>query len=500
MEDKITISVSTAKVIQACPMQYYIGSVVGLRQPQTPAQKIGTIFAKLTEALAKGHVDINDYLKESEVVKELFWKNVDFLNKQVPKETTEAEKELLFGINLYISFKGYIDAVIETEQKIIIRDFKTTSDWKWSLTEKELESDEQLNIYAYFVNRFYNPKNKPIWIEQQQFNKKTGARRSPCIPWNQVAGEQVYDWMVLMAEKALVIRRTKVEEIEQNWDNCDKFNGCAYKPYCNKKCSLEGLDEMLNPNVKTRDKVELKNLTVDDRLDEVKKEVSFNKNLNLVKGVEGMDAISKIKALKAKMEADRNNVTDVFAEAEKKDVVKDAVVTEKVEALPQKEDVTPPVVTEPEKRKRRTKAELDVEKEALKKTIATINNPMPVDLGITTNIPTSRVEVMEPRTVIEKPLLLIGCSILEDDKNHPSDFLHEQFVEPVLKAERIPHISCSEFSKANKAIMLYSSSILKVVKEYSVINIDLRRPVDALVYTMIMDLDRDSFRIVRSTF
>lgn len=530
--EKLTISVSSAKTFQDCNMQYFIGSVLKIRKPDAPATLIGTKFAELTEALANGE-DTSPWLEDENqvTVKMLYNKNKEFLDN-LEKEVSKAEFELAFGINLYISYSGWIDAIIETEDKIILRDYKTCGSWQYTLTDKNLGVDEQLNIYGYFIHTYYNPKNKPIWLEHQQFHKGTGMRKEVRVPYNHEEGKVIYDWIVEQAEGIIDVRRLNISKVNKNFDSCGKFGGCPYQPYCKGNTSLEELKEMLNPNVKERTKEELTQMKPEERLAELRKEQEFNKkgkdvvnNLTMKKGENemGLSIREKLMAVKAKQAeasafvAVENTITPAPV---------GTVIDEKRDEVIEKsspEPLKPNVETKTEnplntqKRTRRTKAEMEAEKQISKDTtLDALSQGIQIIKGdtkptikamannVVKNLETT-VQALENIMKQKQVLVLVGCSFLEEDKNNPSDFLHEKYIKPVLEQERIPHISCSEFSKANKQVMLFGESILnEIYEKYEHINIDFRRPVDALVYSMILDIDvrknGNRFRLIRSTF
>lgn len=539
---KFTVSVSSAKSFSDCNMQWFIGSVLGIRKPDTPATKIGTVFAELCEAYTiRDTKKIDEIIlnSQNDTVRMLYEKNHTFF-LELHNKVKSAEFELAFGLNLYISYSGWIDAILEDENSITVRDYKTANSWAYTLTEKTMGADEQLNIYGYFINKFYNPKNKPIWLEHQQFHKGTGMRKEVRVPYNHEEGKAIYDWLVEQAEQMLKVKFLPVAQVNKNFDSCKAFGGCPYINYCKGQINLEELKNVLNPNIVERTRDQLIEMKPEERLEEVKKEKAFNEKgkevlTKINKGADmGLSIKEKLLALKAKQDEARkqNEFPDI---PKTEDVVEDKEIAVKnvgiVEPVKDKLSLNVAVVKEvvapeprpetenPLKRKRRTKAEMEVEAsvkisndsvikdgkiiEVVKQdpTLSAVYNNMTQDLkdNLTKPLP-----LQLPGT--KQVLVLVGCAFLEETKNNPSDFLHEKYIEPILKQERIPHISCSEFSKANKSVMLFAQSILKEIYEnYESINIDIRRPVDALVYTMILDLDarkddQKRFKLIRSTF
>ena len=221
-QEKFTVSVSSAKTYHACNTQWYIGSVEKIRQPPTPATEIGTKFAELTEALSNNEPDISKWVNpDNPTITSLYEKNKDFL-EMLRTEGGKPEFELAFGINLYIAYSGWIDRVLETEDRITIRDYKTAGSWQYTLTEKTMGADEQLNIYGYFYHTYYNKKNKPIWLEHQQFHKGTGMRRPVQVPYNHEEGKAIYDWLVETAEAMVLEKRKKIEDVNKNFKKRNK--------------------------------------------------------------------------------------------------------------------------------------------------------------------------------------------------------------------------------------------------------------------------------------
>lgn len=485
----LRISVSSAKLVNMCQKKYYIEKVLNIVPPEAPHFFIGKVFAKLTEAIAK-RMPFEHILQKSEVVACLYDKNIDWFQENVTK-TSQAEMELNFEISLILQFLGYIDAIFFEEKRILIRDFKTASDFKWSLDEIGLSSDEQLNIYGYFIDKYHNPKRLPIWIEQQQFHKTSHKRRQVQVPYCADTGKQTYDWMIMQADKIREVLGMDLEDVPKNTKSCGAFGGCKNRPYCEGGMTIEELEDMFNDAIKKRSKQEIKEMKPEERLEETKQEINFNKGAKM--------SLEKLKAIREKQKALAQQKNGVFDEPKKEEVGvvgeprKELEITKVVEGVKVVEEVKG--VEEPKKEEPKVK-----EARKKKAKVEDVEIPAP---GTITEMPSKESEF---RIVKNAVLVLVGCSILEEAKNHPSDFLHDVYIKPVLENERIPHIACSEFSKANKLVLLQASSILEhIVSKFDVINIDLRRPVDALVYQMIMDMDvkkdgEKRFRLVRSTF
>jgi hypothetical protein len=507
MNKPFKVSVSSAKTFQDCNMKWYLDKVVGVPREDTPALRIGSIFGKILELITKKQ-PFSYLFKESDVAKELYNKNIEFIHN-IPKESQiQAEFELKLKLTEELNFEGYIDALYEEgegqNKRVIVRDYKTVSDWRWALTDIQLSADEQVNIYAYFIDKKLFGL-VPIWLEHIQFNKKTGMRRMVRVPYDREQGKRIYDWIVMSGEDMAELQSLPIEKVEKNWDSCDKFGGCPNRNFCKGQISLE---ELMNPYVKERSKEELAEMKPEARLEELKKEQEFNKILE--KGAKMGTLQEKLKLLKEKNDAKAKETDSVFTNTNTEIKPESHLVQKKEEthALDTKAYVdvaTQNVGTKEEvvkKRTRRTKAEIAMAEQSEN----TFQEPIDME-EVGKKIGTDLGKAMAEDVIKKKQVfVLVGCAFLEEDKNNPSDFLHEKYIAPILKQENIPHISCSEFSKANKSVMLFAQSILNEIYEnYDSINIDIRRPVDALVYTMIMDLDvrkdgQKRFKLIRSTF
>lgn len=482
LKEKRKLSFSQSKVWDSCQRKWWLTYVEGLRSPETPALKIGKVFARLTEALTKGEdAVIKEILsnKENETVIMFFEKNRQFLEK-LKLEGGNAEFELMKDLTEGFLFEGHIDRFLYTDKAIYIRDYKTVSDWRWALTEDQLVQDVQVNLYAYMIDKYHNPAKIPIFLEHQQFNKKTGMKKEVIVQYSDFFGNMAIDSLILTAEsiKGMLNTVIDVSETKTNFNSCREYNTlCSFNAFCTGNINLKELKEMF----KERSKEEVVKMKPDERLEDLKNEIGVNKKgkevlKQLQEGASMSDAMrERLKAMKAARDA--NNVVVVDEAEGVTDKVIEEVISKVSEVTPKPEEVKKEdIVTV-------TKKLSSVKKEKVKE------------------------ESKLTKGSDKKVLVLIGCAFLDEGegRNHPSDICHERWVQPLLDAEKIPHITCSEFSKANKSLLLYGGQILDYLFEnYLYINIDFRRPVDALVYQMIVDIDVKKngkrFTLIRSTF
>lgn len=455
------VSVSQAKTFDDCNMKWYLDKVEGIRPPATPALEFGNMFHEMMENIANGK-PFEYLLEKSKLLKKIFDRNEEYILNVANKQGV-AEKEIREPLIGGVDFLGYVDFTVYEPNKIIIDDYKTVGDWKWALTINTLGGDPQLNIYAYYEDEKMTKDgdSRPIYIRHIQFNKKTYTMKEVLVPYNAVTGRSMFQWMQGIAFKIIDTRKMKLGQVPKNKKSCSKYGGCPFQDFCNSTLSIEELRDMYNPNVKERNVEELEVMKPEERLEEVEKEQNFNKILN---GDKKMNSalVARMKLLKNK---NKEKADDFKAEPEPKP--EETVTSEErpeVGDTPSRETV---VVDKP---------------------IAEPKKPV-------------KKITRKSKKVSGKPLVFMGCNILEEKLPFLSELVHDMYIQPIIDEAKVPFAACIEFGKWKSPLYLQAEKIIDFLKEQEAFVVDHKRPVDSFICTLIGESGRqDEFRFIRSCF
>jgi hypothetical protein len=134
------------------------------------------------------------------------------------------------------TFRGALDAVIETKRGIILYDLKTSSSPNQDYPDGCADTSPQLSIYSQEVNI----KNVGYLVFDKNIRK-----REPRVRVREVYGtitEEQLDKTFKDIDDTLKLIKQK--EFPRNLDSCNKYGGCPYAGYCHKNKSMVGLTQL----------------------------------------------------------------------------------------------------------------------------------------------------------------------------------------------------------------------------------------------------------------
>ncbi len=251
--DLLKISPSQINTYRACPRAYAYSWTHGFWPPSTIKQEFGSqVHGALESWLSKGQFE--DFYSDRKNNKLPIKKDAIEVAKQgicqpyfpLPDDPGEVEKELHIPIGNNLSLYGFIDYVGPgngrfTDRPIVI-DHKTTSDFRWMKTEKELATDPQAIIYsAWAMLNFKCHEVIARWIYYKSTNPKTGPRKPKGVKYvervfsaeNGHFLEEVRKIEHDMQQIAW-IRRNKIaaEKLAGNASSCQNYGGCYHLDRC----------------------------------------------------------------------------------------------------------------------------------------------------------------------------------------------------------------------------------------------------------------------------
>tara|TARA_R110000824_G_scaffold41724_1_gene123883 strand:- start:84 stop:1481 length:1398 start_codon:yes stop_codon:yes gene_type:complete len=227
-EHKISASqIKTAFDIETgCKRKWAFNKIEGIRSPATAATTLGTNV----------HTVAEDYLNSGTVP--------DLKKKQgrifasglhlVPdrKLVTGVEENFNLRFNEEVTFHGIIDFIGDD----FVGDHKTTSNFKYMLTEEKLKTDPQGVLYGMHLatSRNFGLTDKFYlqWI--YYLTKGKNEAREVKIETNRLQLEMTYFPIAEQAAELVELRKTKQAalDVEPNYRACGAFGGCPFISKC----------------------------------------------------------------------------------------------------------------------------------------------------------------------------------------------------------------------------------------------------------------------------
>ena len=141
-------------------------------------------------------------------------------------------EEPLSGLTIEgVEVEGYIDLAI-VGPKLEVWDYKTTSSWRWAKSQRELQQNLQLILYACDLLGLF-PQYKQVEIGQHQFNKKTQTMRTVSTTMSAEAIEEAVDSLAPYArEMKRIAEEADLERTRPNHNACGDYGGCPFLDEC----------------------------------------------------------------------------------------------------------------------------------------------------------------------------------------------------------------------------------------------------------------------------
>lgn len=184
-------SYSRLDTFHTCRRLFYYQYIKGIRSADNLYSFLGTIVHNITEELIQGEVDnataVEDFLQGVNDVDLMGfeWVSENMRDKYrdcirhffetfdpSPYKGAEIEREFRFDL-CDVTFHGFIDCIVETENEIIIEDFKSSSLYRG----KDLQDHaRQLYIYAESIREYAQSVGKPIVLRFNFLKYATNAK------------------------------------------------------------------------------------------------------------------------------------------------------------------------------------------------------------------------------------------------------------------------------------------------------------------------------------
>lgn len=200
--------------------------IEGIKEPPHPSAEKGTRVHAILEAWLRDGVPIPD-TEEGQIA----MAGVPYLPP--PGKHNDVEQAIFLKSDV-ASYRGLIDLSYVENGVRVVHDHKTTSDFGWAKSEKDLLTDPQGVIYsAEAMSRYEVREVKLKWL----YLRTKGARRAlPVI--QPMVWSQAVDGMGIMdghAAEMLGHHRSgrRALDLEPNPEACSAYGGCPHIARCN---------------------------------------------------------------------------------------------------------------------------------------------------------------------------------------------------------------------------------------------------------------------------
>lgn len=235
----VKISPSALATYRLCPRKWGWRRLNGIKAPQHPSASKG-------EAV---HKHLEDWLRDGKAIPntETGRLAMKLLDTLPPPGVGVVEDKIEFEFE-GVTYHGKIDLTWENEDRLTIRDHKTTSDLKWAKDEcacpEECPShaDEQAVIYSQHAFEEFGLDE----IDFEWGYVTTRGKIRPKVVRLRVVREENENRLRELNETALemvdaVERGLDAEDLDANALACDAFGGCYYR---NEHCKLTSTERM----------------------------------------------------------------------------------------------------------------------------------------------------------------------------------------------------------------------------------------------------------------
>jgi hypothetical protein len=235
VELKLRLSASQIKQWESCPRQYFYERVKGLRKPPSKGQKLGTeVHEHAEDWLTSGLVPPTT--KAGQILKSA-------LALLPPPKSLgmEVEKKFEFDTDGF-GLLGFID--IYTPGRVY--DLKTTRDFQYQLSARDLMDDIQAQLYAYVWQQTTEQPARDVpmtWV--YMLTEGRPAARVTTIDMPAENGLVAIDRAKKAATGIKPIKwapDTDPSDVEGNYRHCDAYGGCPHRSYCPVKTSVSFAD------------------------------------------------------------------------------------------------------------------------------------------------------------------------------------------------------------------------------------------------------------------
>ena len=258
------VSASQISAFRECPRKWYFDKIVKLPRTSTSATELGSRVHAVLEAYLRGEVESID---TSDEVGQIAASGLEYL-PSIATSVLEVELSLEDDMPLDdapVPVKGFVDLIDVQRGEII--DHKTSSNKRYTKTQKELRENVQLMMYAAaYFRRF--PQESHVTLTHIYYGTRTRWSKKVSV---KVSREHVEtQWTAIketITQMIEVSRADHAGDAPTCYDACDNYGGCPYRGQCFRAPSyLPHTDTENTPTQPTQETTNMSTMSREERL------------------------------------------------------------------------------------------------------------------------------------------------------------------------------------------------------------------------------------------
>jgi len=228
-------SVSQLETFRVCNRKWALLKIDGEESVSSEAAALGNRVHDILEDYLRDGIDIDTDTVEGQIA----FPGIKFLPLPgTPGMRLEGWFAIQFGVAAYVGYKDI--EIIRPGERPQVKDHKTTKDFKWKKSKKELLRDTQAGIYAadaMLSTGFQYPEVDLEWIYYKTKGSRKADRVKATISQAQV--NRILTEADETAREMIAIKKKGIGgmEVTPNYSGCSKFGGCQFR---NTKCKVTG--------------------------------------------------------------------------------------------------------------------------------------------------------------------------------------------------------------------------------------------------------------------
>jgi hypothetical protein len=222
----IKISPTQIKLWNSCQRAWGYRYIEGKKTPPTASQDLGTRVHEILERwLRFSEVPDPDEVFQGKYPGRIARAGIPLLPH--PSDITGVEEEFTLEVFPGVALFGFIDFLAH----LLLGDHKTTTNFKWALTEEQLAQDVQAIIYAKYLFYLYDSSDtlELRWVYYRTTGNPEAKKVSARVSRKEVEEKVNADILPVVKQ---IAQATTLEDLDINPKHCSAYGGCPHQEYC----------------------------------------------------------------------------------------------------------------------------------------------------------------------------------------------------------------------------------------------------------------------------
>lgn len=222
------VSASQITTFRDCPRKWYLNKIVGLQSPSTSATELGSQVHATLEAYLRGETDV---IGTEDEIAEIAQSGAEHLpNRGEHLEIELSLEEHMPLRDAPVLVKGFVDLIDHSNDEII--DHKTSSNKRYTKSQRELKINVQLMMYAeaYFQR---HPDKEKVTLTHIYYGTKTRWSKRVSVTVSREHVRQQWEQIKATIEDMMHASCAgNASDVYAEYDSCGKYGGCPFRGAC----------------------------------------------------------------------------------------------------------------------------------------------------------------------------------------------------------------------------------------------------------------------------